>query len=273
MMDSSAIRRSAVELSGDLRMGNLEVRLALADAEVEAAQALRYRVFYDEMSAKPTAAMASVGRDIDGFDLLCDHLLVLDHALVPGTATVVGTYRLIRREAAAAHGGFYSADEYDIEPLLRFPGTLLELGRSCVDARYRNRPTMQLLWRGIAAYVFHHGIDLMFGCASLPGVEPRELALPLSYLRHHHLAPPELRPRALPDRYVDMDMMPADAIDPKAGLAGVPPMIKGYLRLGGYVGDGAVIDHQFNTTDVCVIVKTDQVTAKYTQHYHRTARA
>ena len=76
-------------------------------------------------------------------------------------------------------------------------GEILELGRSCVDAAYRNRPAMQLLWRGIAAYVFHYDIALMFGCASLPGTDPDALAVPLSYLHHHHLAPRRLRPRAL----------------------------------------------------------------------------
>jgi L-ornithine Nalpha-acyltransferase len=150
----------------------------------------------------------------------------------------------------------------------RFPARFLSWG----DARYRNRPTMQLLWRGIAAYVFHYNIDLMFGCASLPGTDPQTLALPLSYLHHFHQAPAELCPRALPGQRVDMALLPKDQVDPRAGMAVVPPLIKGYLRLGGYVGDGAVVDHQFNTTDVCVIVRTDQVTAKYYQHYSRTAR-
>ena len=135
--------------------------------------------------------------------------------------------------------------------MVAYPGEILELGRSCVDAAARNRPTMQLLWRGIAAYVFHHQIALMFGCASLPGTDPDALAVPLCYLYHHHLAPPALRPRALPERYVDMRRLATDAYRSGAALAELPPLIKGYLRLGGFVGDGAVIDRQFNTTDVC----------------------
>ena len=128
---------------------------------------------------------------------------------------------------------------------------------------------MQLLWRGIAAYVFQFDIRLMFGCASLPGVDPVELALPLAYLHHNHLAPPSLRPVAIARRYTDMNLMAADAVDRRAALAALPPLIKGYLRLGGMVGDGAVVDHQFHTTDVCVVVKTDLVTAKYYKHYER----
>ncbi|MFN3460211.1 MAG: GNAT family N-acetyltransferase [Oceanibaculum sp.] len=257
---------------GDLRSGTLEVRLARSQADVEAAQALRYRVFYDEMNAKPSPEMAAARRDFDSFDAVADHLLVIDHALGEGPESVVGTYRLIRREAAARHGGFYTADEYDIARIVAFDGPILELGRSCTDARYRNRPTMQLLWKGIAAYVFHHGIELMFGCASLPGNDVEQLAPALSYLYHNHLAPEELRPRALPERFTDMNRLPPDGYDAKRVLAGLPPLIKGYLRLGGFVGEGAVIDPQFNTTDVCVIVKTGQVTESYYRHYARSTQ-
>jgi putative hemolysin len=256
----------------DVRSGALQVRLAETMADIDAAQALRYRVFYEEMGARPSAEMARVKRDFDAFDANCDHLLVVDHGRGIGPQAVVGTYRLIRRPAAERSGGFYSAAEYDISKVTAYPGEVLELGRSCVDASARNRPTMQLLWRGIASYVFHYEIALMFGCASLPGVDPDALAVSLSYLYHHHLAPPALRPRALPARYIDMRRLDPAAFDPARALAELPPLIKGYLRLGGFVGDGAVIDHQFNTTDVCVVVKTDLVTDKYYRHYERRAR-
>ena len=216
--------------------------------------------------------MAARCRDFDDFDPLCDHLLVIDHNRGSGPEGVVGTYRLIRRAAAARAGAFYSSHEYDIGRLIALPGEILELGRSCVDAEYRNSGTMQLLWRGIAAYVWELKIELMFGCGSLPGTDPQALALPLSYLYHNHLAPEHLRPVALPERYADMRLMPAEAIDKRQALKELPPLIKGYLRLGGYIGDGAVIDHQFNTTDVCIVVKTDQVTEKYYRHYDRKNR-
>jgi putative hemolysin len=109
----------------------------------------------------------------------------------------------------------------------------------------------------------------MFGCASLPGTDPDSLAVPLSYLYHYHLAAPSLRPRALPDRYVEMCRLPRGVLDPARALSGLPPLIKGYLRLGGFVGDGAVIDYDFNTTDACIVVKTDLVTEKYSRHYVR----
>ena len=256
----------------DVRSGKLQVRLAESAADIDAAQRLRYRVFYEEMGAKPTAEMERLGRDIDGFDDVCDHLLVIDDERGSGAHGVVGTYRLIRRPAAQRQGRFYSSAEYDISKIEAHPREILELGRSCVDASARNRPTMQLLWRGIASYVFHYDIALMFGCASLPGTDPDALAVPLSYLHHHHLAPPALRPKALAERYVEMRRLERDAFDAARALAELPPLVKGYLRLGGFVGDGAVIDHQFNTTDVCVVVKTDLVTDKYYRHYERQAR-
>ncbi len=256
----------------ELRAGNLGVRIAASAAEIDAVQALRYRVFYQEMGAKPDGLSAARRRDSDAFDEVADHLLVVDHEIGAGAEGVVGTYRLIQREAAAKLGRFYSADEYDISPIINFPGRILELGRSCVDASYRSRAAMQLLWRGIAAYVFHYQIDLMFGCASLHGTDPDALAADLTYLYENHLAPPALRPRALPHRYVEMRRMPINGLDPKRVQAQLPPLVKGYLRLGGFVGDGAVVDPQFNSTDVAVVVKTDLVTDKYYRHYERQLR-
>lgn len=262
--------------SGDdflsLVQGGLEARLARTVEDIEAAQSLRYRVFYDEMKARPSVETAALRRDADSFDAVCDHLLVVDPGRRDLPGGVVGTYRLLRRSEARAHGRFYSADEYDVSIFEDYPGETLELGRSCVERDYRNRSTMQLLWRAIAVYVFHHDIAVMFGCASLPGTDPEELGLQLSYLYYYHLAPPALRPRALEERFVDMRIVPREGIEPRAALGEMPPLIKGYLRLGGFVGDGAVVDHQFNTTDVSIVVKTDLVTDKYYRHYERDRR-
>ncbi len=256
----------------ELRAGNLGVRLAVTADEIDAVQALRYRVFYGEMGAKADDATVAAARDRDAFDEVADHLLVVDHDLGEGPDSVVGTYRLIRQSAAAKLGRFYSESEYDISPLTGSAANLLELGRSCTDAAYRNRSVMQLLWRGIAAYVFHYGIDLMFGCASLSGTDPEALAPELTYLATHHLAPAPIRPRALPALYVEMNRRDPARLDAKAALMSLPPLIKGYLRLGGFVGDGAVIDWQFNTTDIAVVVQTDLVTEKYYRHYERDSR-
>ncbi len=253
----------------DFSVGNLRIRLAEGPAEVRAAQALRYRVFYEQMAATATPEMRAAGLDFDSFDEYCDHLVVFDEERGSGPEAVVATYRVMRREGAARRGQFYTRDEYDISVLESYPGEVLELGRSCVDPMSRSGAAMQLLWRGITQYVFFYDIGIMFGCASLPGVNPEDLKLPLSYLYHHHLAPPAIRARAVPERYVDMNLMPVEEVQINAARQALPPLIKGYLRLGGFVGDGAVVDHDFGTTDVCIVVKTEWVTEKYRRHYAR----
>ena len=250
---------------------DLQVRLARNRRDVASAQALRYRVFYREMGAAADFRTRLWRRDMDRFDRACDHLLVIDRARrkVPPAifGQVVGTCRLMRRQAAERCGGFYSAGEFDLYPLLERFDSCLELGRSCVDSDYRSRAVIDRLWSGIADYVAGHGVQVLFGCASLPGTRPDALAPLLAYLHHHHLAPPDCRPRALPDRYVEMARLPADAIDPRAAWGQLPPLLKGYLRLGAKIGDGAVVDHQFNTTDVCVVLPTELVTARYVRHF------
>jgi putative hemolysin len=265
-------------LRDGLTQGTLEVRLARSDAEIRAAQALRFQVFYEEMGARPTPEMQAARLDFDRFDAACDHLLVIDHVKGDRVGKVIGTYRLQRRAAAARNGGFYTATEFDIGPLLAVQGDIMEVGRACVAPAWRNRPTMQLLWRGIGSYVVEHDVKVMFGCASLPGTDPQALARPLSYLYYNHLAPAPIRARALPDRYVPINLLePGEVdveaavadLDARATLSALPPLIKGYLRLGGYIGDGAVIDPEFRTTDVCIIVVTDRLAQKYFKHYLR----
>ncbi len=252
-----------------------EVRLARRRADVAAFQALRYRVFYEEMGAVADARARALRRDRDDFDEACDHLLVIDRAVNDRAVNdqegrngaVVGGYRLLRTSVALARGGFYTAAEYDIGALTARPGEALELGRSCVHAAYRQGTVIQLLLRGIAAYVARHQISLIFGCASLAGTDPEALALPLSYLAHNHLAPRRLRPVAVAERYVEMARMAPGAVDAGAARAALPPLIKGYLRAGGSVGEGAVVDEQFGTTDICMVIETDCVSDRFRQRY------
>lgn len=267
-MDGSEIKNGEFE---PICIANLEARLAVTEEDIDAAQALRYQIFYDEMKAVPSAEAFERGRDGDRFDAFCDHLLVIDRDRHDVNRGVVGTYRLLRRSVADLNGGFYSSSEYDISNLIALRGEILELGRSCVDADHRTRPTMQLLWTAIAAYVWQFDIEIMFGCASLPGIDPQAMRLELSYLYHYHLAPPALRVRALPELHVEMRLLSPEQIDRRKALAELPPLIKGYLRLGGFVGDGAVVDKQFNTTDVSILVKTELVTEKYMKHYQRAS--
>ena len=243
------------------------VRLAQTQGEIEAAQRLRYQVFYEEYAAKPDAHMAAARLDIDDYDEFADHLVVVDRS--GGTEKIIGTYRLLRQELANKYGRFYSSDEYELKPLLDSGASLLELGRSCVLPEYRTRPVLQLLWQGIADFITENKVDLMFGCASLHSTDIKSISQPLSYLHHYHLAPEHLRVRAVKGRYINMDIIPKDDLNAKKAFSTLPPLIKGYLRVGATIGDGAVIDEQFNTTDVCIIVQTSEVTDRYRKHYER----
>ena len=253
--------------------GALEVRLAETEHEVEQAQRLRYTVFYEEMSAIPSPRMRELKRDFDKYDDVCDHLLVVDRDAhdEDGQPLVVGTYRLTRKKDADKVGGFYTSSEYELSAMLAgLPeGTkYLELGRSCILKSYRARPgTMQLLWKGLMAYVARFDIDLMFGCASLPGTDVEEMALPLSYLHHFHPMPEHLRVRALPDLYVEMNRIPKDAIDEREGIRSLPAMLKGYVRAGCCIGQGAMIDRQFGTTDVFIYFPLSGIDARYKSRF------
>ncbi len=253
-------------------LGALEVRLAQEKREVRRAQKLRYRVFYRDGCAIADAATLLARRDKDAFDRICDHLMVIDHAAKPsmrGRQPVVGTYRLLRQEVAELNGGFYTENEFDISGLIdRHPGLrFLELGRSCVLPRYRTKRTVELLWQGIWTYVCQHRLDVMIGCASFEGTDPDRLALPLSFLHHYAQAPATWRASAHPARRIEMNRMAKEAIDPKAALRELPPLIKGYLRLGAFIGDGAVIDHQFGTTDVLIVMPVSAISARYIEHF------
>lgn len=225
------------------------------------------------MGATPTPEMAREQRDVDEFDAVCDHLLVIDHSR-PADEAVVGTYRLMREEVALKNDGFYSASEYDLSPLFvgrdentyRRHGQFLELGRSCVRAEYRSNATIQFLWKGIAEYVYEHKVSYLFGCASLPGTDPQDHAEALSYLYHNFRAPEELCVYAVPSRHIEMNMIPADQIRERDVVKALPPLIKGYLRVGSYIGDGAVVDTQFGTTDVFILQSIARVPDKYFAH-------
>ncbi|WP_439574134.1 GNAT family N-acetyltransferase [Phreatobacter sp.] len=275
-----SLRQQDVSLPRTLgRIGSLEVRLAANAAEVRRAQKLRWRVFYEEMRAIADAPSKLARRDIDPFDAICDHLVVIDHAVMEKPAfgmprpAIVGTYRLLRQEVADRHGGFYTTGEFAIEGLLsRHRGLrFLELGRSCVLPAYRNKRTVELLWHGIWTYVLSHRIDVMFGCASLEGTDPKTLSLELSFLHHNARAPAEWSAGPVPARHVEMGRLSRDAIDMKKALHALPPLIKGYLRLGAHVGDGAVVDHQFGTTDVLIVLPVSSINPRYIGHFGASA--
>lgn len=243
---------------------DFRVKLARSEDELRAAQALRYRVFVEELGGDGPLVDHDARLERDRFDPFFDHLLLMD---VRRGDAVVGVYRLLRSDQAEAAGQFYSEDEYDLTPLKSSGRRLMELGRSCLDAEYRGGAAMFHLWNGLARYVAEHEIEILFGVASFHGTDPAPLAQPLSLLHHRHLAPEQLRVCAKEPHYQSLDLIPADDLDRREAMLQVPALIKAYLRLGGYVGDGAFVDHAFNTTDVCLILDTAAMNEKQRNIY------
>lgn len=233
---------------------------------LRAAQALRYRVFVEELGGGGAQVDHAAGLEQDAFDAHCDHLLLIDDSI----DQVVGVYRLIRDTHAAALGRFYSEDEYDIAGLRQSGKRLLELGRSCLHPEYRGGMAMYHLWSGLASYIDEHETEVLFGVASFHGTDADALAEQLSLLHHHYRAPEGLCPVARAPHAVEMNRIPADEIDRKAAMRGMPALIKGYLRFGGRVGAGAWVDHAFNTTDVCLVMDTAEMNPRQRQIYSAT---
>ncbi len=245
-----------------------ETRLAVSETDLRGAQRLRYRVFVEELGADGPLVDHDARLECDEFDPVVDHLVLIDHRRSEADLEhVVGVYRLLPGARAEAFGRFYCDSEYDLSKLRQSGRPLLELGRSCVDPAYRGGSGMFLLWNALADYVLSNGIELLFGVASFHGTDAQALAQPLSWLNAHHLAPEELRPTALPSGFQTMDLLPVDALDRREAMMGLPPLLKAYLRIGGSVGHGAFLDHEFNTTDVMLVVDTEAMSAKHRRFY------
>lgn len=247
-----------------------EVRLARDRCDLIAAQRLRYQVFVRELGGGGQGVDHARGIETDEFDAVNEHLVLVDTAVDPaGMDHVRGVYRLLDDRRAASFGRFYCDGEYDLGPLRRSGRRLLELGRSCVHPDLRGSAAMFMLWNGLADYVLHNGIEILFGVASFHGTDATAIAEPLSWLHRHHLAPPALRVRALPELYQPMDLVDEAALDRRRAMVAMPALIKAYLRLGGFVGDGAVIDRPFNTVDVCLLMDTHAMSDRHRGYYTR----
>ncbi|KAJ56722.1 ornithine-acyl-ACP acyltransferase [Actibacterium mucosum KCTC 23349] len=239
------------------------IRLAEDPNDLRASQRLRYEVFVEELGGDGEMVDHDARIEQDAFDPFYDHMVLVDTRRDPANLDhVVGVYRLMRSDQMHRVGRFYTADEYDLSPLISSGRTLLELGRSCVHPDHRGGTAMYHLWNGLAAYVFDHDIEILFGVASFHGTDADALAQPLAYLHHNHLAPEHLRAKALADSYLGMERIPADQVNRKEAMLNTPALIKAYLRLGGVVGEGAYVDHAFQTTDVLLIMDTELMNAK-----------
>ena len=249
---------------------SLVLRLAQSDRDLKAAQRLRYSVFVTELGGDGPLVDHAARLEQDEFDPIFDHLILIDPRRdAEALDDVVGVYRVLRGDKLLSGGRFYSEAEYDLSALRSSGRRLLELGRSCVHKDYRGSSAMFHLWNGLADYVAEHGIEVLFGVASFHGTDTAALAQSLAYLHHYHLAPVSLRVRARPEQFQAMDVLPIESIDRKLAMTGTPALIKAYLRLGGFVGEGAWVDHAFNTIDVCLVMDTGRMSSKHRDFYSR----
>jgi putative hemolysin len=250
------------------------LKLAETDEDIRAAQTLRYRVFVQEMGSDGPLVDHEAKLEKDKFDPFFDHLMLLDQTRGASVMDqIVGVYRLLRDDQMPEVGQFYSEDEYDLSVLKQSGRKIIELGRSCLDADYRGGTAMYVLWNGLAEYVRDHKIEILFGTASFHGTDLDTLTEPLSMLYHRHLAPKDLRVRALDGCYTDMNRKPYEELDRRKAMLAVPALIKGYLRLGGFVGEGAYVDEAFNTTDVCLVMDTKRLSETQQRIYAKGASA
>ncbi len=234
----------------------LFVELAAGPDAVRQAQALRYRVFGEEMGAKLKHGHA--GLDVDDFDAYCHHLLVRETK----TGAVVGCTRLLNGQDAHRTGGFYSESEFDLGAVRRLPGKLLEVGRTCISAECRQGAAIAVLWSGIAGYVRLHGIDYLFGCASVPlGEGDLQAAAIMNRLRRQAMAPPALRvtPK-VPLR--SSSQAPEGVLD-----APLPALLKAYVRLGARACGEACRDPDFEVGDVLMLLDLSELNPAYARHF------
>jgi len=217
------------------------------------AKQLRQKSFFEYSKEKKL--------DSDQFDDFCDHLVVIDKSVA--SDFVVGTYRLLLKRKNEKYRSFYSESEFDISNLFKKKIAMLEAGRSCVDKNYRDGKIIKLLWRGLAFYIIQKKVDLIFGCASFPSSNFSEFATQLSYLNHFHSPPQKYSTCPKEKLKADINILPQKKIDEAQEFRLLPPLIKAYIRAGAWVGKGAVVDKKFNTTDVLIILKSQNIIKKY----------
>ena len=252
-----------------IEVDNFVIKIAEKKSELKKAQALRYSVFYKEKKAIPTISKKILRLDYDKVDKFADHLIVIDKNRRGIKNKIVGTYRLLRGDIAAHCGEFYTSSEFDLSKILKSykNNQILELGRSCVHQDYRNGTIMNLLWKAIAEYVKLYDIKILLGCASFHGTDVMKYTNELSYLRKNFSLPDELSVKSLDTKiYPAYNKINSTTNDLRTFVK-LPPLIKGYLRIGGKVSHDCFVDYKFNTIDLCVIVNMKNINEKYKKKY------
>lgn len=253
-----------------IKVRDFEVRLTRNKEERKQVRQLRYKVFVEEEGAGVTEEQKALGEEYDSYDRYAEYMAVFHQG------RVVGTYRIIDRNAAEKMGGFYTENEFNISKIKKFHGNIAEMSRACVDPAYReNALVMRLLWAGLGEMIMRRKIEVLFGVASWVGTKPAKSAQAISYLYYNHLTPMRLRATVLPEKFAEgvnpklsrMNILPREFIDEADAKQEMTPLIKGYLRLGATFGKGVFVDTPFNSYDVFVMIETRKMSATYQKHF------
>ena len=259
-----------------IKVRDYEVRLTRNKDERRQVRQLRYDVFVEEEGASVTEEQKNLREEYDEYDRYAEYLAVFHNG------KIVGTYRIIDRNAAEKMGGFYTESEFNISKIKKTVGNIAEMSRACVDREYRdNALVMRMLWAGLDEYIVRRKIAILFGVASWVGTKPVESAQAISYLYYNHLSPLRLRATVLSENFADgvnpklsrMNILPPEFVDESDARRQMTPLIKGYLRLGATFGRGVFIDKPFNSYDVFVMMETRKIDAAYQKHFLGRANA
>ena len=253
-----------------IKVRDFEVRLTRNKEERKQVRQLRYAVFVEEEGASATEEQRALGEEYDAYDRYAEYMAVFHQG------RVVGTYRIIDRNAAEKMGGFYTENEFNISKIKKYRGNIAEMSRACVEKSYRdNALVMRMLWAGLGELIVRRKIGVLFGVASFVGTKPARSAQAISYLCYNHLTPLRLRATVLSEKFADgvnpklsrMNILPREFVDEADAKAEMTPLIKGYLRLGATFGKGVFVDIKFNSYDVFVMVETRKMNAAYQKHF------
>ena len=240
------------------------VKLADSKNEIKSAQKLRYQVFFSERNKKKIFNIDNFRKDSDKYDNYCDHIVVIHKKSKFSKNKIVGTYRLLKQSVAENKSGFYSSEEYNLTKLLNSNKyiNMLELSRSCISKDFRNKNVLQLMWKEIYKYIENNKVDAMFGTASFLDTNLYKLSNQLIYLNNSHKMPNDIMVNALDKCRAKIDYSRNIKMNLKL-VKSLPTLIKGYLKLNAYIGDGAVVDHKFKTTDIFVFLPVNDINYQY----------
>jgi putative hemolysin len=250
--------------TSDFFKPTFDVKLADSKNEIKSAQKLRYQVFFSERNKKKIFNIDNFRKDSDKYDNYCDHIVVIHKKSKFSRNKIVGTYRLLKQSVAENKSGFYSSEEYDLTKLLNSNKyfNMLELSRSCISKDFRNKNVLQLMWKEIYKYIENNKVDAMFGTASFLDTNLYNLSNQLIYLNNSHKMPNEIMVNALDKCRAKIDYSRNIKMNLKL-VKSLPTLIKGYLKLNAYIGDGAVVDHKFKTTDIFVFLPVNDINYQY----------